>query len=46
MTLNGSGLAITVYVVFLLASLAVGYLYGWKTIKMTGLFGSQVLLQV
>ncbi|MFD2762399.1 hypothetical protein [Lentibacillus juripiscarius] len=44
MTLNGSGLAITVYVVFLLASLAVGYLYGWKTIKMTGLFGSQVFV--
>ncbi|TRM10975.1 hypothetical protein FH966_04130 [Lentibacillus cibarius] len=42
MTLEGSNVAITVYVLFLFIALALSYLYAWKGIELTGLFGSQV----
>ncbi|WP_246202480.1 hypothetical protein [Virgibacillus doumboii] len=44
MTLDGSNLAIFLYVLFMIISLAVSYLYGWKVIEMTGLFVSQTFI--
>ncbi|RYG72348.1 hypothetical protein EU245_10760 [Lentibacillus lipolyticus] len=44
MTLEGSNVAITVYILFLLIALALSYLYAWKGMEITGLFGSQVFV--
>lgn len=44
MTLDGSNLAIFVYILFLIIALAAGYLYGWKVIEMTGQFKSQTFI--
>ncbi|HLS09089.1 hypothetical protein [Lentibacillus sp.] len=45
MTLEGSSaLAIIIFVLFIIIGLVLSYLYGWKAIKMTGWFGSQVFI--
>ncbi|WP_010531383.1 hypothetical protein [Lentibacillus jeotgali] len=44
MTLEGSIPAIIFFILFIIIALAVSYLYGWKMIEMTGLFGSQTFV--
>lgn len=44
MTLEGNNSALIVYIIFIILSLVVSYFSGYKMIKMTGYFGSQVFL--
>lgn len=45
MTLEGSGnFAIIIFVLFMIIALVASYLYGWKMIETTGLFGSQTFV--
>ncbi|WP_174615099.1 hypothetical protein [Virgibacillus ihumii] len=44
MTLEGNNSALIIYIIFIVLALAASYFSGYKMIKMTGYFGSQVFL--
>ncbi|GGJ81867.1 hypothetical protein GCM10007063_00350 [Lentibacillus kapialis] len=44
MTLEGSIPAIIMFILVIIIALVISYLYGWKMIEITGLFGSQTFI--
>lgn len=44
MTLEGSIPVIIFIILFMMIAMAVSYIYGWKMIEATGLFGSQTFI--